>query len=191
MFSPRPCLATLSKSITPRKPDSRANVPVMSWRPMGVIESISISPSSMRYRLPTLTCRRFQIRTLQVIFPLRTPSRRRFVKVMNAELVEQILLPLVVALGEQTHQVAAGMQAEGPGRAGELHAGLLGRAAALAVVAEMAARDEILPGGLAGARAGNYVVERQLGGRHRPMAVLAGVAGAPQGGVTRLRFKLV
>src|SRR5258708_14128513 len=187
MFSPRPCLATLSKWITPRKPESRANVPVMSWRPMGVIESISISPSSIRYRLPTLTCRRFQIRTLQVIFPLRTPSRRRFVKVMNAELVEQILLPLVVALREQTHQVAAGMQAKRPRRAGELHAGLLGRAAALAVVAGMAARDEILPGGLAGARAGNYVVERQLGRRHQAMAVLTGVAVAHEDVLARQR----
>src|SRR5260370_26540915 len=185
MFSPRPCFATLSKSITPRKPDSRARSPVISGRPIGVIESISISPSSIRYRLPTLTCRRFQIRTLHVIFPLRTSSRRRFVKVMNAELVEQVFLPLVVALGEQTHQVAAGMQAEGPGRAGELHAGLLGRAAALAVVARMAARDEILPGGLAGARARNYVVERQLRGRHRPMAVLAGVAVAHQNVLAR------
>jgi hypothetical protein len=49
---------------------------------MGSIESTSISPSSMRYRPPTLTCGRVQIRTLQVISPRRTPSRSRLVNVM-------------------------------------------------------------------------------------------------------------
>ncbi len=48
-----------------------------------LIESISISPSSMRYREPTLTCGLFQIRTLQVISPRRTPSRRRLVNTME------------------------------------------------------------------------------------------------------------
>src|ERR1035441_10679471 len=46
MFSPLPCFATLSRSTTPRKPDSRANSPVISGRPIGLIESTSISPSS-------------------------------------------------------------------------------------------------------------------------------------------------
>src|SRR5437667_7749030 len=138
MFSPGPCLATLSKSITPRKPDSRARVPVISARPIGVIESISISPSSMGYRLPTLTWGRCHIRTEQVISPLRTRSRRRLVNTINfgwPPSVEQVLLPLVVTFGEQTHQVTAGVQAEWPRGAREFHAGLLGRAAALSVVA--------------------------------------------------------
>jgi hypothetical protein len=40
-------------------------------------------PSSIRYLAPTLTWGRVQIRTLQVISPRRTPSRRRLVNVMN------------------------------------------------------------------------------------------------------------
>src|SRR5205085_6308695 len=39
----------------PMKPDSRANCGVMARKPIGSIESTSISPSSMRYRAPTLT----------------------------------------------------------------------------------------------------------------------------------------
>src|ERR1035441_8878738 len=46
MFSLLPCFATFSRSTTPRKPDSRANSPVISGRPIGLIESTSISPSS-------------------------------------------------------------------------------------------------------------------------------------------------
>src|ERR1017187_3841703 len=83
MFSPLPCFATLSRSTTPRKPDSRANCPVISGRPIGLIESTSISPSSIRYRLPTLTWGRVHIRTLQVISPRRTPSRRRLANTMR------------------------------------------------------------------------------------------------------------
>jgi len=65
-----------------QKPDSRANCGVISGKPSGSIESTSISPSSMRYRPPTLTWGRFQMRTLQVISPRRTRSRRRLVKTM-------------------------------------------------------------------------------------------------------------
>src|ERR1039458_1433354 len=86
MFSPLPCFATLSRSTTPRKPDSRANCPVISGRPIGLIESTSISPSSIRYRLPTLTWGRVHILTLQVISPRRTPSRRRLAKTMRTSL---------------------------------------------------------------------------------------------------------
>src|SRR5262245_27547809 len=52
----------------------------MSSKPMGSTESTSISPSSIGYRPPTVTCGRIQMRTLQVISPRRTPSRSRFVK---------------------------------------------------------------------------------------------------------------
>jgi hypothetical protein len=38
-------------------------------QPVGVIESTSISPSSIRYRPPTFTWRRSHIRTLHVISP--------------------------------------------------------------------------------------------------------------------------
>jgi hypothetical protein len=83
MFLPRPWLATLRRSTTPRKPDSRANTGVVSGRPMGSMESTSISPSSIRYRPPTLTCGRVQMRTLQVMSPRRTPSRKRLVNVIG------------------------------------------------------------------------------------------------------------
>src|SRR6266404_4873029 len=55
----------------------------MSGKPMGLMESTSISPSSMRYRLPTVTWGYFHIRTLQVISPLRTLSRRRLVNTIG------------------------------------------------------------------------------------------------------------
>src|SRR5439155_19087598 len=51
---------------------------------MGVMESTSISPSSMRYRAPTFTWGRIHIRMLQVISPRRTPSRRRLVNSIGA-----------------------------------------------------------------------------------------------------------
>src|SRR5262249_2702330 len=54
----------------------------MSGRPIGSMESTSISPSSIRYRPPTFTCGRVQMRTLQVISPRRTPSRKRLVNVI-------------------------------------------------------------------------------------------------------------
>src|ERR1700687_1876122 len=77
MFSPLPCLATLSRSIKPRKPDSRANSGVISGKPIGLIESTSIAPSSMRYRAPTLTCGRVHIRAVQGISLRRTAHRLR------------------------------------------------------------------------------------------------------------------
>src|SRR5579884_2361781 len=60
-------------------------------------------------------------------------------------LIEQILLPAVVALGQQPHQVPAGMQAERPRCTRQLHPGFIRRAAALAVIAWVTARDEIFP----------------------------------------------
>src|SRR5437764_131620 len=67
----------LVKSLTPRKPDSRANSGVISGNPIGLIESTSIVPSPMRYRARTLTRGRVHILTQQVISPRRTPSRSR------------------------------------------------------------------------------------------------------------------
>jgi hypothetical protein len=65
------------------EPDSRASSGVISGKPMFSMESISISPSSIRYREPTLMWGQVQIRTLQVISPLRTRSRRRLVNTMT------------------------------------------------------------------------------------------------------------
>ena len=49
-----------------------------------------------------------------------------------------------------------------------------------APVAGMAAGHQILPGGVAATRARNHVIERELAGRQRIAAVLAGVAVAQQ-----------
>jgi len=89
MFWPRPCFATLSKSRTPRNPDSRASSGVMSGNPIVSMESISMAPSSMRYLLPTETCGRVQKRTLHVISPRRTPARSRLVNIMSFKLPAQ------------------------------------------------------------------------------------------------------
>src|SRR5260370_2703648 len=106
MFLPLPCFATLSRSTTPRKPDSRANAGVISGKPIGLIESTSIAPSSMRYRVPTLTWGRVHIRTLQVISPRRTPSRSRFANTMKRSYKELLISPLngVVAAVRLTRQ---------------------------------------------------------------------------------------
>lgn len=67
----------------PRNPDSRANCGVISGKPIGVIASTSISPSSILYRPPTFTWGRIQMRTLQVISPRWTPSRSRLANTMQ------------------------------------------------------------------------------------------------------------
>src|SRR4051812_29236052 len=74
-------------------------------------------------------------------------------------LTEQVLRP---GLLTATHQAMASMH---PNRARSLrqrHAGLRGSPVPLAVVAAQAARHQILPGGIARARAWNHMVQRQL-----------------------------
>src|SRR5271157_3206001 len=89
--------------------------------------------------------------------------------------IEQIFPPLRVTLAEHAHQVAAGVQAERPGLAREFHARLFRSAAAFPVVARMAAGHQVLPGGFAGARSRNHVIQGQVAGRHHAVAILAGV----------------
>ena len=50
-------------------------------------------------------------------------------------LEKQIFAPLLFAFAEQAHEVAAGMQAEWLGLAGQLHAGFFRGSAAFAVIA--------------------------------------------------------
>ena len=76
--------------------------------------------------------------------------------------IEQVLAPLRIALTEHAHQVAAGMQAEWARLPGQAHAGLFGRPAAFAVVAGMAARNQVLPGGFACARTRHDMIQREL-----------------------------
>src|SRR5689334_2935671 len=74
-------------------------------------------------------------------------------------LIEQVFAPLIVALAEQSHQVTAGVEAERARGAVQFHAGLVGGAAAFAVIAGVAAGDEVFPGGFAGAGARDDVIE--------------------------------
>ena len=78
-----PVLRDLQHSRTPRNPDSSASSGVISGNPICSIESTSISPSSIRYRPPSLTRGLIQILTLHVMSPRRTPSRRRFANSMR------------------------------------------------------------------------------------------------------------
>src|SRR5579872_881005 len=78
---------------------------------------------------------------LQAVNPLRQPEGCR------SRSIKQVLLPAIVTLCEQAHQVPAGVQTERTRRARQLHPGLLGRTATLAIIAGMTACDEVLPGG--------------------------------------------
>ena len=81
---------------------------------------------------------------------LSTPARSRNVKAWN-DSVKQILPPLIVALTEQAHQMTARMQRERTRRALEFEASFVRRPVAFAVIARMAAGDQIFPGGFSGA----------------------------------------
>ena len=94
--------------------------------------------------------------------------------------VEEVFAPLVVAAAQQAHQVTAGMEAERARLAKEFHARFFRGAAALTIVAAVATGDQILPGGLAGSRARDDVVEGHLAGGQHLVAILAGVAIAHQ-----------
>src|SRR5258708_22986219 len=101
-------------------------------------------------------------------------------KILASNLIEEVLAPLIVALGQQAHEVRAGVEAEGPGRSRQFEAGFLRRTAALAIVAGMAAGHQIFPSGFAGARARDHVIESEFAGGHGPVTILAGVAVAHQ-----------
>src|SRR5579862_3016780 len=95
-------------------------------------------------------------------------------------LVEEILAPLLVALPNQAHQLPRSVQRERTRAPLQLEARFFRRAIALAVVAGVAACDQILPGRAPAARARHHVVERQLRRGKRRAAELARVAVAQQ-----------
>src|SRR5882724_13695559 len=96
---------------------------------------------------------RFAARVKLVPFPFVRESRvLGSHKKIEAELIKQILPPLVVRPAHQPHDVAAGVEVEGAGLAHQLHAGFGGELVAFAAVASVAASDQVLPGG--GASAG-------------------------------------
>src|SRR5260370_24765869 len=112
-------------------------------------------------------------------------------KILATLLIEEVFAPLIVALGQQSHEVPAGVQAERPGCSRQLEPGFLGRTAALAIVARMAAGHKILPSGFAGARARDHVIESEFAGGHGPVTILAGVAVAHQDIFARKSARLV
>src|SRR5271156_1188911 len=91
------------------------------------------------------------------------------------KLIKEILAPLIVALAEQAHQMPAGMQAQGTRGARQPHPGFFRSPASFAIIARMAAGDQILPGGFASPGARLHVVERQLSGIESSQAILAGI----------------
>jgi len=92
---------------------------------------------------------------------------------------------------EHPHQVTAGVQAERPGYSRQFHAGFIGGAIPLAVVAGMTAGNQILPSRLAGSGARDDVIQGQLTGGKRPMAILTRISIAHQDVLARESARLV
>src|SRR5262245_9409842 len=101
------------------------------------------------------------------------------------DLVKEVLPPLRIALSEHTHEVATGVQTEWARLPQQLHAGFIGRAIALAIVAGIAAGHQVLPRRFSGARTRNHVIQRELRRGERLVTVLARVAIAHQDVLTR------
>lgn len=87
--------------------------------------------------------------------------------------------------------MTAGMEAEWTWQPEQLHAGLFGRPIPLLVVAAVAARDQILPGCLASARARNDMIQGHFTRGQRFVTVLACIAIAHQNILARERARLV
>lgn len=96
------------------------------------------------------------------------------------KLIKKIFAPLLVAETDEAHQLARSVEREGPGASLELEPGFFGSAVAFAIVARIAAGNEILPRRAAAARTGQHVVESKLRRRKCTAAELAGVAVAQQ-----------
>ena len=95
--------------------------------------------------------------------------------------IEQVLAPAVVAAAQHAHDLAAGVQREGPGLAQQDHVvDLVQHAVAFAAVAGVAAGHQVFPRGVAAAGAGNHVIQGEFAGGQHDAAVLAGVAVAQQ-----------
>src|SRR5258708_15497068 len=92
-------------------------------------------------------------------------------KILASNLIEEVLAPLIVALGQQAHEVPAGVQAEGAGRSPQFEPGFLPRTAALAIVAGMAAGHQNFPSGFARARARGHRVESEFAPKHGTLAI--------------------
>src|SRR5436305_11915782 len=119
------------------------------------------------------------------------PDTSRQIPVAAVRLVEKVFAPGLVGAPDVAHDLAVDVQREGARSPNQMHASLFRRAAALLVVAALTARDQIVPGALAAARARQNVVERQLRGRELTTAVLAGRVVAQQNVFARERAALV
>src|SRR5438045_8368700 len=109
----------------------------------------------------------------------------------STQSIEQELSPLGIEAADRPHDVTAGMQTEGARLAHEPHINLAQQVIALAVIAGMAARDQVFPCRHSPPGAWNHVVQRELGGGQHYSAILAGVAVAQQNILPRERARLV
>ncbi len=91
-------------------------------------------------------------------------------------LVKKVLAPFMFGLAHQTQQLPARMEGKRPRRAKGPQAGLFGQPVPLSVVAGMAAAHQVIPIGMAAARARNHMVQRQLRRGKHLAAELARIA---------------
>src|ERR1700684_3891430 len=107
-------------------------------------------------------------------------------------LVIEILPPLIIRVTDHAHDVAAGMQREGPRLTQQLNvADLVKQMIPLSAITGMAAGDKILPGRKPPARTGYHMVQGKLARRQNNPAVLAAVTVAKQDVLTRESTRLM
>ncbi len=94
-------------------------------------------------------------------------------------------------MADQAHQLARGVQRKGPRTPLQFEPRFFRRAIALAIVAGVAAGDEILPRRAPAARTRQHVIQRQLRSRKRAPAELASIAVAQQNIFARKRAALL
>ena len=107
------------------------------------------------------------------------------------KLIEEVFAPLIVALAEQPHQMTAGMQAERTRSPRQAHPRFLRSPAALAIIAGMAAGDQIFPSRFPRSRPRLHMVQRQFAGVESSQAILARIAVAHQNVFARKRPRLM
>src|ERR1700693_4882109 len=87
-------------------------------------------------------------------------------------LIAKVFAPAVVATAEHAHDLAAGVQREGPRIAQKDHViDLAEHAIAFASIAGMAAGDQVFPGRVTAARTRDYVVQREFAGGQEHAAI--------------------
>jgi hypothetical protein len=106
-------------------------------------------------------------------------------------LVKQILTPPLVPMPDQPHQLPRGMQRERPRPPRQFKSRLFRRPVALAVIATVTARDQVLPRRAPAPRSRHNMVQRQLRTRKNPPTELAGIPVPQQNVFPRKRAALL